>query len=124
MLNYETYKTLTPEQKEEYDYKFEKEPEFPLFHLGMLAVFFYLSIMILLMMVFLGMTHEAFEGIITEELFSTIVNIIGNIGMAWFLIFLVLTIEYVFRVARRGIMLVKFKRKHKIKLKRWNFSWN
>ena len=123
MLNYNTYKTLTKEQKEEYNFKIKNVPRFnvltPTIMLGLVIT---LAIVISAFGV-LTMYSPEFSEILSGGFFIDIVATIAILlnVVSWLIAFAV--IEYAFLVLRRAIIFFKFTKKHKIKFKKFNYLW-
>lgn len=123
MINYNTYKTLTKEQKEEYDFKIRNIPRFdvitPTLMLGFVITLTILVAAFGVLTMYSPEFSEILSGGFFMDIVATIVILLNVVS--WLIAFAI--IEYAFLVFRRAIIYFKFVKKHKVKHKKFNYLW-
>jgi hypothetical protein len=120
-MNWETYKTLTEKQKEEYNYRFKERETFHISSLMIVTMNLFLVVVVLLFLSYLVTTMPALEQYKTQV--SLYVQSAGVMLLAVLIFVIGYVVDFVVRLSWHTYQYYKWQKENKIVFVRWWTKW-
>lgn len=118
-MKWNTYKSLTPLQKEEYNFRFNKSKNFSIGFYFLLTIVFLSIVFNSVFMLYLVYKDPIFEGLssITNQIFIKLIDFISGFTIILVALILIETIYMIYMVVAEKLWLKKVKQNSKISKK-------
>jgi hypothetical protein len=116
-MNWETYKLLTKEQKEEYNFRFNKDITFNIKGMTMTVMFLFTLFMMFLFISFIIVTSPQMEKF--KDMVFQYISLAGQIFFVIGCMMLFYALEFLVQIAWRQYQYSKWKKKNNIKVVTW-----